>query len=111
MFQAPFGPFCMNRASVFKWHKRFKEGKESVRNDERRGRSKEVRTPELIGQSDRLGFRVTKGVQEEIPSEDSSTLQIGSVAFPPGQCTSPQLHSSHRLFDQDLYQDSSLASL
>ena len=33
-----------------------------------------------------------KGVQEEIPSEEASTLQIGSVAFPPGQCTSPQLH-------------------
>ena len=33
-----------------------------------------------------LGF---KGVQEEIPSEETSTLQIGSVAFPPGQCTSP----------------------
>ena len=29
-----------------------------------------------------------KGVQEEIPSEEASTLQIGSVAFPPGQCTS-----------------------
>ena len=33
-----------------------------------------------------------KGVQEEIPSEEAITLQIGSVAFPPGQCTSPQLH-------------------
>ena len=30
-----------------------------------------------------------KGVQEEILSEEDSTLQIGSVAFPPGQCTSP----------------------
>ena len=40
-----------------------------------------------------------KGVQEEIPSEEASTLQIGSVAFPPGQCTSPQLHPCHRLFD------------
>ena len=27
-------------------------------------------------------------VQEEIPREEASTLQIGSVAFPPGQCTS-----------------------
>ena len=34
-----------NRASVFKWHKRFKEGKESGRDDERCGRSKEVNTP------------------------------------------------------------------
>ena len=38
------------------------------------------------------------GFQEEIPSEEASTLQIGSVAFPPGQCTSPQLHPCHRLW-------------
>ena len=50
-----------------------------------------------------------KGVQQEIPSEEASTLQIGSVAFPPGQCTSPQLHPCHRLFDQDGHQDSSLS--
>ena len=30
-----------------------------------------------------------KGVQEEIASEEASTLEIGSVAFSPGQCTSP----------------------
>ena len=42
-----------------------------------------------------------KGVQEKIPSEEASTLQIGSVAFSPGQCTSPQLHPCHRLLDQD----------
>ena len=52
-----------------------------------------------------------KGVQEEIPREEASTLQIGSVAFLPGQCTSPQLHPCHRLFDQDGHQDSSSASL
>ena len=53
-----------------------------------------------------------KGVQEEIPSEKASTLQIGSVAlFPPGQCTSPQLHPCHKLFEQDGHQDSSSASL
>ena len=40
----------MNRASVFEWHKRFKEGRESVRDNERCGRSKDVRTPELIDQ-------------------------------------------------------------
>ena len=51
-----------------------------------------------------------KGVQEEIPSEGASTLQIGSVAFPPGQYSSPQLHSCHRLFDQDGHRDSSSAS-
>ena len=51
-----------------------------------------------------------KGVQEEIHWEEASTLQIGSVAFPPGQCTILQLHPCHRLFDQDGHQDSSSAS-
>ena len=50
MLQAAFRPSCMNRASVFEWHKRFKEAKESVRDYERCGRSKEVNTPQLIGQ-------------------------------------------------------------
>ena len=39
----------MIQASVFEWYKRFKEGKESVKDDERCGRSKKVNTPELIG--------------------------------------------------------------
>ena len=52
-----------------------------------------------------------KGVQEEISSEAASTLQIGSVGFPPGQCTSPQLYLCHRLFDQDGHQDSSSPSI
>ena len=50
-------------------------------------------------------------VQKEIPSEEASTLQIGLVAFPSGQCTSSQLHPCQRLFDQDGHQDSSSPSL
>ena len=73
-----FRSSSMNRASIFEWHKRFKEGRESVRDDERCGRSKEVNTPELIGQ--RLGLGLLcwgfKGVQEEILLEEPSTLQI-----------------------------------
>ena len=45
MLQTAFRPSGMNGASVFEWHKRFKEGRESVRDDERCGRSKEVNTP------------------------------------------------------------------
>ena len=55
-----------------------------------------------------LGF---KGVQEEIPSDGASNVQIGSVAFSPGQCTSPQCHPCHWLFDEDEHQDSSSHSL
>ena len=37
-----FRPSRLNRASVFEWHKRFKEGRESVRDNERCGSSKEL---------------------------------------------------------------------
>ena len=57
ILQTAYRPSCMNRVSVFEWHKRFKEGRESVRDDERCGRSKEVNTPQLIGQ--RVRVRVT----------------------------------------------------
>ena len=59
MLQTAFRPSCMNRASVFEWYKRFKEGRESVRDDERCARSKEVNTPKLISQWVRLRVRVT----------------------------------------------------
>ena len=49
MLQAAVQPSCMNQASVFEWDKRFKEGRESVRDDERCGRSEEVNKPVLIG--------------------------------------------------------------
>ena len=54
MLQTAFRPSCINLASVSEWHKRFKEGRESVRGDERCGKSKEVNTPELIGQTVRV---------------------------------------------------------
>ena len=57
MLQTAFLSSCMNQASDFEWHKRFKEGRESVKDDERCRRSKEVNTPELIGQ--RVRVRVT----------------------------------------------------
>ena len=55
-----FGASCMNRALVFEWHKRFKEGSESVRDYERCGMSKNVNTPELIGQSVRVRVTVLR---------------------------------------------------
>ena len=57
ILQTAFRPSCINQASVSEWHKRFKETRESVRDDERCGSSKEVNRPELIGQRARV--RVT----------------------------------------------------
>ena len=113
MFQTAFGESCMNRASIFEWHRRFKESRESMRDDERCGRSKEINTSELIAKG--LGLSLLcwgfKSDQEQIPWEEASTLLIRSVAFLPGQCTNPQLHPRYRLFDKDGLQDSFLPSL
>ena len=54
MLQTAFRPSCRNQASVFERHKRFKECRESVRDDGKCGRSKEVNRPELIGQRVRV---------------------------------------------------------
>ena len=108
MLQTAFWPSCMNLTSVFEWHKWFKAGSlwGMMRGVE--GERKSIHQSWL---AKGLGLGLLcwgfKGVQEEIPSEEASTLQIGSVAFPPGQCTSPQLHPSHRLFKQDGHQNSS----
>ena len=59
MLQTDFGASCMNGASVFEWQKRFKEDRESVRDDERCGRSKGINTAELIGQRVTVTVRVT----------------------------------------------------
>ena len=91
----------------FKLGKKMPQRRESVREDERCSRSNWLAKGLGLGLLC-WGF---KGIQEEIPSEEASTLQIGSVAFPPRQCTSPQLHPCHRLFDQDGYQETSSASL
>ena len=96
MLQTAFRPSCINRASGSLWG--IMRGVGGVR--------KSIHQSWL---AKRLGLGLLcwgfKGVQEEIPSEEASTLQTGSVAFPPGQCTSSQLHPYHRLFDQDGHQD------
>ena len=60
MLQTAFGASYMNQASVFEWHKRFKKGTESLRDDEGCGRSKEVKRPELIGQRVRVRFTMLR---------------------------------------------------
>ena len=60
MIQTAFGASCMNQATVFELHKRFREDRESVRDYERCGRSKEVSTPELIGQRVRVSVTMLR---------------------------------------------------
>ena len=59
MLQTAFRPSCINRASVFEWHNRFKEDREYASDGERCGTSKEVNTPKLIGQRVKVRVKVT----------------------------------------------------
>ena len=109
ILQTAFGASCMNRASVFEWHKRFKEGGSLWGMMRGVGGVRKSIHQSWLAKGLGLGLLCWdfKGVQQEIPSEEASTLQIGSVAFPAGQCTSPQLHPCQRLLDQDGHQHSS----
>ena len=85
MLQTSFRPSGMNRASVFEWHKRLKEGKESVGDDERCEKSKEVNTLELIGQRVRvtiLWFYGSSGRDSVGSGQYSSNLTMHQSTTP-----------------------------
>jgi hypothetical protein len=46
MLTEAYGADAMKKSSVFEWHKRYKEGLEDVKDDERTGRLKTNRTDE-----------------------------------------------------------------
>ena len=115
LFRLLFDHLAWIEHQFFEWHKRFKEGRESVRDDERCGRSKEVQYTR-VDWPKRLGLELLcwgfKGVQEEIPREEDSTLQ-NRVSGHFHQDNVP-VHNSiliTGLFDQDGHQDTSSLSL
>jgi hypothetical protein len=46
MLTEAYGADAMKKLSAFEWHKRFKEGREEMKDDERTGRPKAHRTDE-----------------------------------------------------------------
>ena len=76
MLHTDFRPSCMNRASVFEWHRRFKEGR-SV------GGVRKSIDHSWLAKGLGLGLLCWgfMGVQVEIPSEEASTLQSGQWHF------------------------------
>ena len=71
----------MNRVSVFEWHQRFKEARDSVRDDERCGRSKEVNTPELIGQRVRVRVEVLREFRKRFRRKRPTHFKSGQCHF------------------------------
>jgi histone-lysine N-methyltransferase SETMAR len=48
LFSEVYGEDCMSRPSVFQWHKRFSEGRESLKDDDRPGRPRTAVTDDNI---------------------------------------------------------------
>ena len=88
MLQTAFRPCCMNQASVFELHKDSRKAGSLWGMMRGVGGVRKSIHQSWLAKGLGLGLlcRGFKRVQEEIPWEEASTLQIGSVAFPPGQC-------------------------
>ena len=91
MLQTAFGQSCMNWASVFERHKRFKEGSESVRDDERCERSKGANTPELISQRVRVRVIMLRFYESSGSGQHSSNRISGISTRTMHQSTTPSL--------------------
>ena len=94
MLQTAFGASYMNQASVFEGQKIFKEGRESARDDERCGRSKEVNTTESIYQRVRitmLRFQGSSGIYSVGKGQHSSNRVSGISTRTMRQSTTPSL--------------------
>jgi len=54
LIQKAYGDATFSRTTIFEWHKRFREGRESVKDDERNGRLTTSRTDDNIAAVDKM---------------------------------------------------------
>jgi transposase len=54
LIQKAYGDAGLSRTTIFEWHKRFREGRESVKDDELSGRPKTSRTNDKIATVDKM---------------------------------------------------------
>jgi len=94
MLRTAFGEQCLSHARIFKWHKRFKEGRDSVDDNPRSGRPPtrktedcSARVRELIRANQRLTIRehsvevgVSYGTYQAILTQDLN-MRRGTAKF------------------------------
>ena len=54
LIQKAYGDAALSRTTIFEWHKRFREGRESVKDDELSGRPTTSRTDDNIAAVDKM---------------------------------------------------------
>ena len=87
MLTTAYGPSFMSQATIYRWHRRFREGREQVRDDDRSGRERErdVRTPELVDQ-----------IELFLNEDRRASLRAIATHFEVGEAT------VHRIVHEDL---------
>jgi len=87
-----YGEDCMSRARVFEWHKRFSEGRESLKDDDRPGRPRTAVTDDNIEKSARCDSKRPKvGCSSsrwgsQFGQEKCSTYSKGRIEHEKGLC-------------------------
>ena len=54
LIQKAYGDAALSRTKIFEWHKRFREGRESVKDDEHSGRPTTSRTDDNMAAIDKM---------------------------------------------------------
>lgn len=70
-----YGKDTMSRTRVFKWHKRFKDGREEMEDDEHPGRPSTSKTDENIDKIVRNDRRLSICMIADIINKDKETVQ------------------------------------
>ena len=58
MIQKAYGDAALRRTTLFEWHKRFRKGRESVKDDERCGRPTTSRTDDNIAAFEKMSKKI-----------------------------------------------------
>ena len=68
LIEKAYGDAALSRTTIFEWHKRFREGRERVKDDERSGRPTTSRTDDNMAAVDKMVKEYYKGVLDRLIS-------------------------------------------
>ena len=68
LIEKAYGDAALSRTTIFEWHKRFREGRERVKDDERSGRPTTSRTDDNMAAVDKMVKEYYKGVSDRLIS-------------------------------------------
>ena len=71
-----YGEYAMKKSSVFEWHKRFKEGREDVKDDPRSEQPKTQRTDANVDRAQTLVHSGVRVIAEELNMNRETVRQI-----------------------------------